>query len=139
MSISRPQKLLIAALSVALLGVMCWAGYLLFQNWIWQQAAIGYAQQSAILEANGLFRKNLLSLYKIDGKCDEAHFSGQHDGPFEVWIVFYQPSLGAAHRIVTEKWVEAYNAQMRRLQADPEKYRKRMGLDKKDDSQNVTK
>jgi hypothetical protein len=139
MSISRPHKLLITALSAALFAVMCWAGYLLLQNWVWKQAAIGYAEQSAILEANGMFSKNELWIYKMDGKCDEAHFSGQHDGPFEVWIVFYQPSLGAAHRIATEHWVETYNAQMRRLQADPEKYRKRMGLDKKDDSQNVTK
>lgn len=132
MSISRPYKVIIAALSVVSLGFICWTGYLLFQNFIWKEEAIEYAKSSALLEANAAFRKNILWLYKIDGKCDEAHFSGQHDGPFEVWIVFYQPSLGAAHRIVTEQWVETYNSQMRRLQSDPEKYKKRMGSDQKD-------
>ncbi|MEI9865012.1 MAG: hypothetical protein WDN00_10745 [Limisphaerales bacterium] len=106
---------------------------------MWKAEAIEYAKSSAIFEANAAFRKNILWLYKMDGKCEEAHFSGQHDGPFEIWIVFYEPAAGAAHRIVTEQWVETYNAQTRRLQADPEKSRKRMGLDQKDDSKKIAK
>lgn len=139
MNFLRPYKILIGALCAVLFGFMCWTGYLLFQNFMWEQEAIGYAKSSALFEANAMFRKNTLWLYKLDGKCDETHFSGQHDGPFEIWIHFYQPAAGAAHQIVTEQWIETYNAQMRRLQSDPEKFRKRMGLDQKDDSQKVAK
>ena len=129
MSDSRLRKAVIAALCLFLFATLSWTVYLLFQNWMWKDQAIHYAEIDATMEANSLFRKGYYSLYKMDGKCDEAHFSGQYDGPFQIWIAFYQPSLGAAHRIVTEHWVEAYNVQMRRLQAEPEKFRKRMGLE----------
>jgi hypothetical protein len=86
-----------------------------------------------------MFRRDLLVLYKVDGKCDEAHFSGQRDGPFEIWIAFYQPALGAAHRRVTERWVEAFNAQMKLMQRDPATFRKRMGLDRSEANQSHEK
>jgi hypothetical protein len=68
-----------------------------------------------------MFRKGHLCIYKIDGQCDTSHFSGQSDGPFKIYIAFYQPSLGAAHRLVTEFFVKTFNEQMRSLQANPKK------------------
>jgi hypothetical protein len=91
-----------------------------------------FAGSAGRLEAHGLFRKGRYWLYKMDGQCDESRFSGQRDGPFEVWIVFFQPSLGAAHRYATEHYVAEFNDQMRRMQREPEKFRKRMGLDREE-------
>lgn len=129
----RKRTTLFAAILLLLIGAICWSAYLLFQNEMWKMEAIRYSESSAIMQANGAFRRGILSLYKIEGKCDNEHFSGQHDGPFEVWIAFYQPSLGAAHRIATEHWVAKYNEQMHRLQDNPKWARKRIPLEKTDD------
>ena len=123
------HKTAVVSLGLLLLVTLGWAGYLLFQNYWWKQEATRYAESSARLEAMGMFRRGILCLYKIDGQCDESHFSGQRDGPFEIWIALYQPVLGEAHRHVTERWVETFNDQMRLMQREPEKFRKRMGLD----------
>lgn len=128
----RSLKLAVWSLVVFLLVTLGWAGYLSFQNYWWKQEATRYVESSARLEAHSMFRKGMVLVYKIDGQCDEARFSGQRDGPFEIWIAFYQPSLGAAHRYVTERWVQTFNDQMRRMQAEPEKFRKRMGLDREE-------
>jgi len=128
----RILKIAVWSLVVLLLVALGCAGYLLFQNYWWKQEATRYAESSARLEAHGMFRKALFRLYKIDGQCDVPYFSGQRDGPFDIWIAFYQPALGAAHRQVTQRWVEAFNDQMRLMQRDPEKFRKRMGLDRQE-------
>jgi hypothetical protein len=113
-------------LSVVLVFTLVWAGYLLVQNSIWKLEATRYAESSGQLEAQAAFRKGFLWLYKIDGQCDEDRFSGKKEGPFEIWIKFYQPALGPAHRDTTERWVESFNEQMRRMQKEPEKFEKRV-------------
>jgi hypothetical protein len=135
----RALKITVGSLVVLLLVTVGWAGYLLFQNYWWKQEATRYTESSARLEAHGMFRKGIICLYKIDGQCDEPHFSGQRDGPFETWIAFYQPSLGAAHRYIAERWVETFNDQMRLMQREPEKFRKRMGLDREEAYKSDTK
>src|SRR5713101_4459176 len=139
MSSPRSLKVSVWALVVLLVVTLGSAGYLLFQNYWWKQEATRYVESSARLEAHGLFRKGRFCLYKIEGRCDEPRFSGQRDGPFEIWVAFYQPSLGAAHRCITERWVEAFNDQMRRMQREPEKFRKRMGLDREETYQRESK
>jgi hypothetical protein len=128
----RALRMAIWALVVLLLVTLGWSGYLLFQNYWWKHEATRYAESSARLEAHGMFRKSIFCLYKIDGQCDEEHFSGQREGPFEIWIAFYQPSLGRAHRYLVERWVATFNDQMRLMQREPEKFRKRMGLNKEE-------
>jgi hypothetical protein len=120
----RTLKKCIWLLVVGLVFASGWTAYLLFQNFIWKVEARRYVIASAQLEAHASFRKGFLWLYKIDGECNEDHFSGNREGPFEVWIKFYQPSAGAAHRYTTELWVETFNDQMRRMQKEPEKFKK---------------
>jgi hypothetical protein len=129
MASPRTLKRAVWLLTVAFLLTAIGAAYLGYQNFVWKLEAIRYAESSARLEAHSNFRKGLLLLYKIDGQCDQDRFSGNREGPFEIWLKFYQPSLGAAHRISTERWVEAFNDQMRRMQKDPEKAKKRLGID----------
>ncbi len=130
MNSTRKVKIVICLLATIAVVSLGFIGYLLFQNYWWKFEAKRYAESSARLEAQGMFRHGSLCLFKMDGQCDEVHNSGQHDGPFEIWIAFYQPSLGQAHRVTTEYWVEAFNEQMRLMQKDPEKFKKRMELDK---------
>ena len=130
MALPAKRKIATVSLALVLVLMLAFSGYLLFQNYWWKQEATRYAESSARLEAQGMFRHSTLCIFKMDGQCDEPHFSGQYDGPFQVWIVFYQPTLGEAHRFVTERWVEAFNEQMRLMQRQPEKFRTNMGLDK---------
>jgi len=44
------------------------------------------------------------------------------DGAFELFAVFYQPALGAAHRFATEVYVSAFNAQMDVMVKNPERF-----------------
>jgi len=135
----RALKIAVWLLVVLLILTVGCAGYLLFQNYWWKQEAVRYAESSARLEAHGMFRRGHFCLFRMDGQCDESHFSGERDGPFEIWIAFYQPALGGAHRQVAEHWVEAFNEQMRLMQREPEKFRKRMGLDGQESKQSDNK
>jgi|HubBroStandDraft_6_1064221.scaffolds.fasta_scaffold508408_1 hypothetical protein len=96
-------------------------GYLAIQNSFWKMEVTNYAQSAGRSEAMNLFNKGRLMLYVIDGECDGGKFTGKHEGPFEVWIHFYQPSLGAAHRYSTFQFVEGFNDEMRHLQRGAEK------------------
>jgi hypothetical protein len=129
MSHPRTTKITIWILAIVLLISLGCAGYLFHQNFFLELEAMRYADSAARLEAQGMFRKGFLWLYKIDGECDEDHFSGNREGPFEIWIKFYQPAAGPAHRRVTQRWVETFNDQMRRMQKEPEKFKKRLGAD----------
>jgi len=39
--------------------------------------------------------------------------SGGHDGPFEIWIPQYFPSISKASQSAKKRYVEVYNMQMR--------------------------
>jgi hypothetical protein len=131
MATLRRFKIITWSLSIALLLTTAALGYLLFQNFIWKLEATRYAESDGRVAAHSLFRKGGLSLFTIEGACDEDRFSGRREGPFEIWIKFYQPSLGSAHRHTAERWVESFNDQMRRMQKEPEKFRRRLGSDEK--------
>jgi len=126
----RALKIAVWSLTVLLIAALGCAGYLVFQNLMWKEEVTRFASSAGRLEAHGLFRNGKYWLYRIDGQCDETHFSGQRDGPFEVWTIFFQPALGGAHRYATEHYVAEFNDQMRRMEREPDKFRKRMRLDR---------
>jgi hypothetical protein len=125
-------KILPAFLAILLLGTLAWAGYLLWQNYCWRQEVSRFAASSGRVEATALFRNGKLWLYKMDGRCDDSRFSGQREGPFEIWIAFYQPALGMAHRHATECYVTSFNEQMRMMHLNAEKSKWKLKAVEKD-------
>ena len=69
-----------------------------------------------------LFKKGYRWKYVIDGKRDEDTRLNRMDGPFQLFAVFYQPSLGSAHKFATETYVSAFNAQMDVMIARPDRF-----------------
>ena len=98
------------------------AAYELVQGLMWKQETKRFAESAGRSEAMGLFKKGYRWKYVIDGKRDEDTRLNRMDGPFELFAVFYQPSLGSAHKFATETYVSAFNAQMDTMIAKPERF-----------------
>jgi hypothetical protein len=69
------------------------------------------------------FREGHLRLYQLGGESEAAKFTGTNDGPFEVWVPQFYPSLGRAHRYSTEQFIDFYNRKMHYMFSHPEKFR----------------
>jgi len=76
----------------------------------------------ASLQALDDFRDGHLRLYRLGGESDRGKYTGTNDGPFEVWIPQFYPSLGRAHRYSTEQFIEFYNRKMRYMHSHPDKF-----------------
>jgi hypothetical protein len=98
------------------------AAYELVQGLMWKQETKRFAESAGRSEAMGLFKKGYRWKYVIDGKRDEDTRLNRMDGPFQLIAVFYQPSLGSAHKFATETFVSAFNAQMDTMITNPDRF-----------------
>jgi hypothetical protein len=98
------------------------AAYEFVQGLMWKQETKRFAESAGRSEAMALFKKGYHWKYVIDGKRDEDTRLDRTDGPFQMIAVFYQPSLGSAHKFATETYVSAFNAQMDTMIANPNRF-----------------
>ena len=98
------------------------AAYSLVQGMMWKQETKRFAESAGRLEAMAIFKKGYRWKYVIDGKRDEDIRLNRMDGPFQLIAVFYQPSLGSAHKFATETYVSAFNGQMDTMLANPGRF-----------------
>ena len=124
---TRAQYVMIGLLVFLLLGsasLIAW-GY-------WQIYGIGgwrdelYASEGAVASRRALddFRDGHLRLYTLGGENEKAKYIGTNDGPFEMWVPHFYPSLGRAHRYSTEQFIEFYNRKMRYMQTHPDEFQR---------------
>jgi hypothetical protein len=118
----KAHKLLVALLVVALIASLGFLGRALWRNYWWEQEAYGLAGMVATKQAMEDFRQGRLRLRVIQGENERLRYSGSNDGPFEVWIVQFYPSLGFPHRYSMEQQVEFYNRKMRYMHEHPDKF-----------------
>ncbi len=83
------------------------------QKGLWQAEVRHATEQWAYWEARKDFVNGRLRLLRLEGKNWELKFSGEHEGPFEIWIPQYFPSIGEAERYGRKQYVELYNLNMR--------------------------
>jgi hypothetical protein len=96
----------------------------------WQVYGIGgwrdqlFASEGAVASRRALddFRTGHLRLYTLGSESEQAKFTGTNDGPFEIWIPQFYPSLGVAERYSKEQFVEFYNRKMKYMHEHPEKF-----------------
>jgi hypothetical protein len=96
----------------------------------WQIYGIGgwrdqlYASEGAVASSRALddFRDGHLRLYTLGGEAEKATYTGTNNGPFEIWIPCFYPSLGRAHRYSTEQFIEFYNGKMKYMHEHPDKF-----------------
>jgi hypothetical protein len=98
------------------------AAYELVQGVMWKQETKRFAESAGRSEAMAHFKKGYRWKYVIDGKRDEDTRLNRVDGQFQLIAVFYQPSLGSAHKFATERYVSAYNSQMDTMTAYPNRF-----------------
>lgn len=98
------------------------AAYALVQGMMWKQETKRFAESAGRSEAMALFKKGYRWKYVIDGKRDEDTRLNRMDGQFQLIAVFYQPSLGSAHKFATETFVSAFNGQMDIMIMKPERF-----------------
>src|SRR2546426_11148558 len=113
MNYPRALKVVIAVLTIALLTSLGFLGRALWRNYSWEQEAYGLAGMVASKEAMEDFRQGRLRLRMLQGENDHLRYSGSNNGPFEIWIPAFCPSLGYPHRFSTERQVQFYNRKMR--------------------------
>lgn len=122
---TRAPHVVIGLFAILLLGsasLIAW-GY-------WQIYGIGgwrdqlYASEGAVASRRALddFRAGHLRLYTLGGESDKAKYTGTNDGPFEIWIPDFYPSLGRAHRFSTEQFIAFYNSKMRYMHTHPDEF-----------------
>lgn len=115
-------KILAAILALALITSLGFLGRALWRNYWWEQEVYGLMGLVASKRAMEDFRQGRLRLLVMAGENERLRYSGTNDGPFEVWIPQFYPSLGYPHRFSTEQKVEFYNRKMRYMHEHPEKF-----------------
>ncbi len=91
-------------------------------NCLWQQQTFGLAGYMGAERALHDFRQGKLRIFKIAGASDNDKFSGKSDGPFQIWISAYFPSLGYPELYATNQMVRVYNAKMRFMHKHPQQF-----------------
>lgn len=90
----------------------------------WRDEVYTLVGADAARQAMDDFQQGYRRLYVFGGGSARSRFTGSNNGPFEIWIPSYRPSLGRAHRYSTEQFIEFYNAKMRYMCSHPEKFEK---------------
>lgn len=105
----------------------CFIGIMQWQDYIdtWKTEVSSLVTYPATIQALNDFREGNLRLLRIDGENYKERFSGQREGPFEVWIVQYFPSLGEPHKYSTEQYMQSYNRKMRYMYEHPEQFQEK--------------
>ena len=118
----KAPKILVAVLVIALITSLGLLGRALWRNYWWEQESYGLAGMVASKQAMEDFRQGRLRLRVLQGENKQLRYSGSNDGPFEIWIPHFYPSLGYPHRFSTVQQVEFYNRKMRYMHEHPEKF-----------------
>ena len=92
------------------------------QGMMWKKETQRFAEMAGQTQAMNDFKKGYRWKYVIDGKRDEETRLNRMDGQFQLIAVFYQPSLGSANKFATETFVSAFNAQMDKMVARPDRF-----------------
>jgi hypothetical protein len=88
----------------------------------WRDQVYGLEGVVASDQALDDFREGHLRLYCLGGENEKAKYTGTNDGPFEIWVPQFYPSLGRAHRYSTEQFIEFYNRKMQYMHTHPDKF-----------------
>lgn len=121
----RTSKFLFGILSVTLLVSLILLGKAYWEIYHftgWKQEVWALSGYGATMQALADFKKGNLRLLKIEGENDKLKFSGQREGPFEIWLVQYLPILGKVHKYSQERYVDSYNRKMRYMYEHPDKF-----------------
>jgi len=121
----RTSKILIAPLAVCVLAgavMLAWDYWQIYGPGGWRDQVYGSTGALASRQALDDFRHGRLRLYQLAGQSDAVRYTGTNDGPFEVWVADFCPSLGRAHRYAREQFVEFYNRKMRYMHEHPERF-----------------
>lgn len=119
----RALRTCVAVLSFALLVSLGCLAYVLFQNYWWKRSVDIVADQAGASQAMSMFRSQHLVLWEINPTNDAIHFSGRHDGPFEIWLDEYHSHMPAPWQYSRRRIAEAHNTQMRYMYEHPQRFR----------------
>lgn len=125
------SRIVATLLGIALLGcvvLLAWGYWQIYGAGGWRDQVYGAKGALATYRALDDFHHGHLRLYQLAGESDSARYTGTNDGPFEVWIPQFYPSLGHAHRYATEQFIEFYNRKMRYMYAHPDRFREQSGV-----------
>jgi hypothetical protein len=126
----RAPKVLIALLGGCVLGcaaLVAWGYWQVYGPGGWRDQVYGSTGALASRQALDDFRQGRLRLYQLAGESNAAKYTGTNEGPFEVWVADFYPSLGRAHRYAKEQFVEFYNRKMRYMHEHPERFQESSG------------
>jgi hypothetical protein len=126
---SRSHKIIIVALVILLCISVLLLGRAYWQIYGYRQEIFGLSGMVASEQALADFRNGKLRLLKLNGENDRPKFSGQKDGPYEIWYPQYYPVLGVAHTFATQQYIEFYNRKMENMYKHPEKFLRKIQSD----------
>lgn len=117
------QMLTWLAFSVSILTVAAYAIhlYLHVKNSKWETEVYGLAGYVGSKRANDDFAHGKIRVFQLNGPQENDSFTGQTDGPFEVWNHYYFPELGHPNEFSTRVTIKFYNLRMRKLQTEQSK------------------
>jgi hypothetical protein len=122
----RASYAVIVLLGIGVLGslvLVAWEHHQIYGIGGWRDQVYGAKGALASRQALDDFQHGRLRLFQLRGESEAAKYTGTNDGPFEVWIAQFYPSLGPAHRYASEQFIEFYNRKMRYMQTHPERFR----------------
>jgi len=123
--IMKNPKALMAVIAILTVALFTSLGFLVrgvWRDFMWKQEVVGLVGQVVLYRGTADYQAGKLRLFVIDGENEHERYSGTNDGPFQIWVAQYYPSLGYSDRFITEQMVSLYNSRMRAMYEHPEKY-----------------
>lgn len=91
----------------------------------WQDELYVYVGMTASQQASDDFYDGKIRLLKLDGESDGWQFTGDNEGPFEIWTRTFYPSLGVGHHYAGEQYAAFYNRDMRYMFEHPDEFKQK--------------
>ncbi len=138
MTSAKRWRITAGILALALIVCLMFLGYAQLQIHLgWRDEVRALATLTGVAQAREDFRDGTLRLFRIEGESEQSRFSGERDGPFEIWAAWYLPlplGLDTWHACSRQRWVEAYNMKMRYMYEHPEQFPRPTSQPSRDDA-----
>jgi hypothetical protein len=122
----RSLKIAMGLLSLLLLISLGLFARALWVNHCWKEAMDDIASQAGVASASLDFRKGNMVLWAFEGTDINVHYSGRHDGPFEVWVDAYYPDNPWPMEYARRKVAAVHNEYLRHMYEHPDKFLENM-------------
>ncbi|OQB43150.1 MAG: hypothetical protein BWY09_00274 [Candidatus Hydrogenedentes bacterium ADurb.Bin179] len=119
---NKVLALVLTMLVLFALAPSAWLWWQIYGIGGWRDSVYGLSSLYAARQAFNDYKEGYLRLYRLGGKLDEAQYTGETEGEYEIWNPQFYPEMSCAHRYEKEVFIKFYNLKMHYMREHPEDF-----------------